>query len=44
MTWHTDTVAPDQLTDLITRIRHLGGIVASCRRCAEGVCVVWTTS
>lgn len=43
MTWHTDTVAPDQVSDLVAKVRHQGGIVTSCRRCAQGVCVVWTT-
>jgi hypothetical protein len=44
MTWHSETVTPDQLPQLIARIRHLGGVVTSCRRCTEGTCVTWTTA
>lgn len=44
MTWHSETVTLDELPRLIARIRHQGGVVTSCRRCAEGTCVTWTTS
>ncbi len=43
MTWHTSTTTRDDLQQLITHIRHCGGTVASCQRCAEGLLVTWFT-
>lgn len=43
MTWHTATTTRDELTGLISEIRHHGGTVASCQHCASGVLVTWFT-
>lgn len=44
MIWHSATTTLDDLVRLVVEIRHLGGTVASCRHCAEGVRVTWFTT
>jgi len=43
MTWHSCTVCTEEMDALLARIREASGTVTSCRRCAEGLCVTWTT-
>jgi hypothetical protein len=43
MTWHTSTTTRDGLDGLISHIRHHGGTVASCQRCAAGLLITWFT-
>jgi hypothetical protein len=42
MTWHTVTVAAEQLGGLLATIRGEGGTVTRCCPCAAGFEVTWT--
>lgn len=43
MTWHTSTTTKSELNQLLAEIRHHGGTVTSCHRCAEGLEITWFT-
>lgn len=43
MTWHLATASGDGLANLLEDIRRVGGTIASCKRCAEGMVVTWFT-
>jgi hypothetical protein len=43
MTWHTSTIKRDELDQLLRKIRHQGGTVASCHRCTAGLQITWFT-
>lgn len=43
MNWHSATVRPDHLADLLARIQSAGGTVACSRPGTDGVYVSWTT-
>ena len=44
MTWHTQTVAAEDLASLLARIKAAGGTVAHSRPGPGGVQVTWTTT
>ena len=43
MTWHTTTVAPDRLAELLATIRDTGGTITNSQPVADGIRVTWTT-
>jgi len=44
MTWHTTTVAPSDLSQLLRRIRAHGGTVVGSRPGIDGIRVTWTNA
>lgn len=43
MNWHSATVSPDRLADLLARIQKAGGTVTCSKPGSGGVYVSWTT-
>jgi hypothetical protein len=44
MTWHIDTVPPEELASLLARIRSTGGTIACSTPGTDGVRVTWTSA
>ncbi len=44
MTWHTVTIAIDQMSALLTTIRSTGGTVTHCQPQTDCVRLTWTTT